>query len=68
MLKTMVLWNYNIINISDKTYSNIAAVDRLLNKADYGDDFTPTCLTLLKNHSIVFTSIDPEIKVIVKLH
>lgn len=49
----------------DKTYANIAAVDRLLNKADFGDDFIPSCSTLLYNHPVVFTSIDPQIRVII---
>lgn len=48
--------------IKDKTYANIAAVDRLLNKADFGEDFIPTCSTLLKNHPTMFTTLDPEIK------
>lgn len=58
-----------IINIFvlDKTYVNIAAVDRLLNKADFGEDFIPTCPTLLKDHPTIFTSIDPKIKVILIL-
>jgi len=42
----------------------VAAVDRLLNKADFGEDFVPTCNTLLNNHPTIFTNIDPEIKVI----
>lgn len=48
--------------IKDKTYANVAAVDRLLNKADFGEDFVPTCNTLLNNHPTIFTNIDPEIK------
>jgi len=48
--------------VKDKTYANIAAVDRLLNKADFGEDFVPTCRTLLNNHPTIFTKIDPEIK------
>ncbi|KAE9532705.1 hypothetical protein AGLY_009786 [Aphis glycines] len=48
--------------IKDKTYANVAAVDRLLNKADFGEDFVPTCSTLLNNHPTIFTNIDPEIK------
>lgn len=49
----------------DKTYANIAAVDRLLNKADFDEDFIPTCPTLLNNHPTIFTNIDPAIKVII---
>lgn len=51
--------------MSDKTYANISAVDRLLNTADFGEDFIPTCPTLLKNHPTIFTNIDPEIRVII---
>lgn len=63
-----VLCNFQLIQTTeivllDKTYSNIAAVDRLLNEADFGKDFVPTCPTLLNNHPTVFTKIDPKIKV-----
>lgn len=55
----------NNIPMSDKTYANISAVERLLNKADFGEDFVPTHSTLLKNHPTIFTTIDPEISVII---
>lgn len=54
----------NVFVVSDKSYANIAAVDRLLNKADFDEDFIPTYSTLLNNHPTVFTKLDPEIKVI----
>jgi len=54
----------NNFAISDKTYANIAAVDRLLSKADFGEDFVPTYDVLLNNHPTIYTNIDPEIKVI----
>lgn len=53
--------------ILDKTYGNITAVDRLLSKADFGEDFIPTCPTLLNNHPTIFTNIDPEIRVLIRL-
>lgn len=61
------MFNIYIDNIAfkDRTYANIAAVDRLLNQADFGDDFIPHCPTLLYNHPVVFTNIDPQIKVII---
>ncbi|KAL4119126.1 hypothetical protein QTP88_011978 [Uroleucon formosanum] len=48
--------------IKDKTYANIAAVDRLLSKADFGEDFVPTCSVLLNHHPTIYTNIDPEMK------
>ncbi|XP_060879871.1 putative ribosome-binding factor A, mitochondrial [Metopolophium dirhodum] len=48
--------------IKDKTYANIAAVDRLLSKADFGEDFVPTYNVLLNYHPTIYTNIDPEIK------
>ncbi|XP_025196426.1 putative ribosome-binding factor A, mitochondrial isoform X2 [Melanaphis sacchari] len=51
-----------ILFIKDRTYANVAAVDRLLNKADFGEDFIPTCNTLLIDHPTIYKNIDPEIK------
>ncbi|XP_050432297.1 uncharacterized protein LOC126840525 [Adelges cooleyi] len=49
--------------VKDKTFDNIKAVDNLLKKADFGEDFVPTCPTLLNKYETIYTVIEPELKV-----
>ncbi|XP_050538887.1 putative ribosome-binding factor A, mitochondrial [Daktulosphaira vitifoliae] len=50
----------------DKTFDNVEAVNELLKKADFGEDFVPTCPTLMDNYQTIFTNFEPEIKCKIK--
>lgn len=49
--------------MQDKKFDNVEAVNELLKRADFGEDFVPTCPTLIDNYQTIFTTIEPEMKV-----